>query len=241
LNPVQPAALVFDLDGTIVDTESVEYGALRQVFVDHGFDYPLERWAQVVGRSWSPDWVDELEEALASNGAGTVDREALLARHRRIKGDLLARLVPRDGVIELFGEAVAAGVPIGVASNSPGDWVRARLGDLGLAACVAAVVTIDSVRAPKPHPAPFLEACAELGAEPRASIAFEDSTTGVASAVAAGLYTVACANPLTAGHDLSAADVVVDTLAGMTIARLGAGLAARLDGRGERVGDTAAL
>ncbi len=228
---------MFDLDGTIADTESVEYGALRQVFVDHGFDYPLEQWAQVVGRSWSPDWVDELEDALASNGGAAIDREALLARHRRIKRALLARLVPRDGVIELFQEAVAAGVPIGVASNSPGDWVRARLSDLGLATSVGAVVTIDTVSAPKPHPAPFLEACQALGADPIVSVAFEDSTTGVASAVAAGLFTVACANPLTAGHDLSAADLVVDTLAGMTLARLGADL----DGRGGRVSDRLAL
>lgn len=232
---------MFDLDGTIVDTESVEYGALRQVFVDYGFDYPLDRWAEVVGRSWSPDWVDELEDAVAANGGAGFDREALLMRHHRIKCELLARLTPRDGVLELFGEAVDAGVPIGVASNSPADWVHARLGDLGLGGFVGAVATIDTVTAPKPHPAPFLEACAALGADPRVSIAFEDSTTGVAAAVAAGLYTVACANPLTAGHDLSAADVVVDTLAGMTIARLSAGLAARLDGRGERLGDTMAL
>lgn len=234
---MQPAALVFDLDGTIVDTESVEYGALRQVFVDHGFDYPLDRWAQVVGRSWSPDWVDELEEALASNGGAAIDREALLARHRRIKRELLARLVPRDGVIELFDEAIAARVPIGVASNSPEDWVRARLGELGLAGRVEVVVTIDTASAPKPHPAPFLEACAALRAEPRASVAFEDSTTGVASAVAAGLFTVACANPLTTGHDLSAADLVVDSLSGLTLRAL----AVRLDGRGERVAGSAAL
>jgi HAD superfamily hydrolase (TIGR01509 family) len=238
---VQPAALVFDLDGTIVDTESVEYGALRQVFVDHGFDYPLERWAEVVGRSWSPDWVDELHDALASNGGGAIDREALLARHRRIKSDLLSRLVPRDGVIELFDEAVAVGVPIGVASNSPRDWVTARLDDLGLAALVGVVVTIDTVSAPKPHPAPFLEACAALGADPLASVAFEDSTTGVASAVAAGLYTVACANPLTAGHDLSAADLVVVTLAGTTLADLAGRLDRRGNGHGGRVSDTVAL
>lgn len=227
---MQPAALVFDLDGTIADTESVEYGALRQVFLDQGLDYPLARWAQVVGRSWSPDWIDELEDALAGRGdAGVVDRESLLARHRQVKHELLSRLRPRDGVVELFTQAVTAGVPIGVASNSPEVWVRRRLDELELSGMVGAVVAIDTASSPKPDPAPFLEVCAALGAGPRASIAFEDSTTGVASAVAAGLFTVACANPLTAGHDLSAADLVVDTLDGLTLD----GLAARLTGRGE--------
>ena len=57
-------ALVFDLDGTIADTESVEYDAIRRVWADHGIDYPIERWSQVVGQAWSPSWVAELADDL---------------------------------------------------------------------------------------------------------------------------------------------------------------------------------
>ncbi len=79
----------------------------------------------------------------------------------------------------------------------------------------------------KPHPEPFLAACARLGARPERSVAFEDSFTGVASAVAAGLYTVACPGPLTVGHDVGAADLVVSSLEEVTVASLDAAIAAR--------------
>jgi len=84
------------------------------------------------------------------------------------------------------------------------------------------VAAVDTVGAPKPAPAPYLEACAALGADPARSVAFEDSSTGVASAVAAGLFTVACPHGLTGTHDLSEADLVVRTLAGLDLVGLGA-------------------
>ena len=79
----------------------------------------------------------------------------------------------------------------------------------------------------KPHPEPFLAACARLRARPERSVAFEDSTTGVASAVAAGLYTVACPGPLTVGHDVTAADLVVASLEEVTLGSLQTAMAGR--------------
>jgi HAD superfamily hydrolase (TIGR01509 family) len=214
---------VFDLDGTIADTESAEYEAIRMVWADHGLDYPIERWSHVVGLAWSPGWVAELE----AEAGGVVDRGAARAAKGRHHGELLAALVMRSGVADLIAAAADAGIPMAIASNSDSDWVEDVLGQLGLRGCFAAVITIDRVSTGKPHPEPFLAACAGLGARPGRSVAFEDSFTGVASAVAAGLYTVACPGPLTVGHDVGAADLVVSSLEQVALASLQAAVAAR--------------
>ncbi len=214
---VLPDAVVFDLDGTIVDTEAGEYEAVRDAFADAGLDYPAERWAQVIGVSWAPDWLDELALAVGDG----FDRDTVRAIHRSRRRASLDALRAQPGVEDLFGQAVTLSIPIAVASNSPLVWVEERLEQLGLRAHVLAVAAVDTAREPKPAPAPYLEACAALGADPVRSVAFEDSSTGVASAVAAGLFTVACPHGLTDSHDLSAADLVVATLAGIDLAFLG--------------------
>jgi HAD superfamily hydrolase (TIGR01509 family) len=214
-------ALVFDLDGTIADTESVEYDAIRKVWADHGIDYPIERWSQVVGQAWSPGWATELAAE-----AG-VDPAAARAAKRTYHDELLAALVVRPGVAELIVEAGEAGVPLAIASNSDAAWVEGVLEQLGLLSHFLAVTTNDRVAHGKPHPEPFLAACRRLGARPERSVAFEDSTTGVASAVAAGLYTVACPGPLTVGHDVGAADLVVSSLEDVSLASLATAVAAR--------------
>jgi len=214
---------VFDLDGTIADTESAEYEAIRMVWADHGLDYPIDRWSHVVGLAWSPGWVAELE----AEAGGVVDRGAARAAKGRHHGELLAALVMRSGVADLIAAAADAGIPMAIASNSDSDWVEDVLGQLGLRGCFAAVITIDGVSTGKPHPEPFLAACAGLGARPGRSVAFEDSFTGVASAVAAGLYTVACPGPLTVGHDVRAADLVVSSLEEVTVDSIAAAMATR--------------
>jgi HAD superfamily hydrolase (TIGR01509 family) len=224
-------ALVFDLDGTIADTESVEYDAIRRVWADHGLDYPIERWAHVVGQSWSPGWITEL----AAEAAAAVDADTAHASKRRYHDELLAALVLRPGVAALIADASAAGIPLAVASNSDSVWVEHVLEQLGLLSKFVAITTIDHVAQGKPHPEPFLAACARVGARPGRAVAFEDSATGVASAVTAGLFTVACPGPLTAGHDISAADLVVASLEEVTLAGLEAALSGR-DGRTSSIG-----
>jgi putative hydrolase of the HAD superfamily len=223
-------ALVFDLDGTIADTESVEYDAIRLVWADHGLEYPIERWTHVVGQSWSPAWISEL----VAEAPAAVDAETAHALKRRYHDGLLAALVLRPGVAALISDASAAGIPLAVASNSDSAWVEHVLEQLGLLSKFVAVTTIDHVAQGKPHPEPFLAACERVGARPEKAVAFEDSATGVASAVAAGLFTVACPGPLTSGHDISAADLVVASLEEVTLPGLEAALAGR-DGRASSI------
>ncbi|HEY4333548.1 MAG TPA: HAD family phosphatase [Ilumatobacteraceae bacterium] len=211
-----PEGLVFDLDGTIVDTESVEFGSIREVWAEHGMDYTLAHFEHVIGTTSGPDWIRELGAALGS----AVDGDALLKRRRVIQMEMLASLAPRDGVVALIEEAAASGVPMAIASNSPLYWVRDRLRSAGLSEHFAALVAIDTASRPKPEPEPYLEACAALGVTPAHTAAFEDSVVGIRAAVAAGLYTVACAGPLTQRHDLSAADLVITSHTDITLGEL---------------------
>lgn len=212
-----PDAIVFDLDGTIVDTETVEYQSIRAVWAEHGAEYTIAHFEHVIGTTSGPDWVEELTEHLGRR----VDTGAAHARRRDVKVRLLQTLRARVGIDALIERAASAGIPMAVASNSPLDWVQARLHQLDLQHHLRALITIDIASRPKPHPAPYLEACAALGADPVLSIAFEDSDTGVASARAAGLYTIACPGPLTQGHDLSAADRIIGAHTEITLAELG--------------------
>jgi HAD superfamily hydrolase (TIGR01509 family) len=216
-------ALVFDLDGTVVDTEWAEYESVRLVWEEHGLDFPPVRWVHVIGNAWAPTWVDELAAALGQ----PLDVVAVRSRQRAHNAELRRELQPREGVLALIEAGAAAGIPLAIASNSDRRWVAARLTELGLVERFAAVAAIDTVERGKPDPQPFLAACAAVRARPERAVAFEDSATGVRSAVAAGCYTVACPVPLTAGHDLSPAHRRVGSLAEVTLDDLRAVVAAR--------------
>ncbi len=222
-----PAALVFDFDGTLVDTETAEYESVRQVWADQGHHYELTRWTPWVGGAVEVPWLDELEAVLGE----PIDRLNLRKQARAYNREMLSLVQPRPGVVRLLAEADEAGIPLAIASNAPADWVEGHLKRLGLLRHFephGAVVTVDRVNRPKPHPEAYLTAVAKLGATPDRSVAFEDSATGLAAASAAGLYTVAVPGPMSSGHDLDGADHRPGSLADISLADLAAGLARRV-------------
>jgi beta-phosphoglucomutase-like phosphatase (HAD superfamily) len=115
---------------------------------------------------------------------------------------------PRQGAECLLEELVGR-VPLGIASNSPRALVEAALRGAGFAGAFDAVVGEDEVRRPKPAAEPYLLACSRLGAEPRRSVALEDSPVGVAAARAAGMFVIGV--PSVASTKLEA-DLVVSSL-----------------------------
>jgi HAD superfamily hydrolase (TIGR01509 family) len=211
-----PAAVVFDLDGTIVDTEQPSFEAWRRTWADHGHDLRLEDWVLCVGTDWN--LFDPLTSLRERVGAG-FDAASVRQAKRQLEAELVAATVIRDGVEAWLDEAAAADLPVGLASSSPRDWVDSHLERLGLAARFATVQTRSEVGVTKPDPAAYLAACAALDVAPASALAVEDSANGVAAAKAAGLPTVAFPNPITAGLDLSAADLLVPDLTEWTLSR----------------------
>jgi HAD superfamily hydrolase (TIGR01509 family) len=218
-----PAALVFDFDGTVADTEYVEYEAARCTFADYGCELPVERWAPIVGTLEAVDLVG----LLVATCGHPVDAGKVVARHRAYRRELLELLEPRPGVETLLDAAADAGIPVAIASNADEPWVLDRLAALGLHRRFDAVVTIEHVPFGKPDPAPYRLACELVGAAPWASVAFEDSETGSLSAHRAGLLTIACPTSMSHGHVFDHVDLVVESLEDVCLASLGLAVASR--------------
>ena len=218
MTAVPPAALVFDFDGLILDTESSEFHSVAAVYDAHGLELVLEEWHEIVGTADHPHWTEMLQAAL---GRQIEDLEGLRQQRLEVHHSLIEQEDVRPGVVALLDEAGAAGVPCGVASSSPRAWVEGHLERIGLRDRFAVVRTRDDVTLAKPDPELYQAATVALGVDARCSVAFEDSRHGVTAAKAAGLAAVACPNPITQSMDLSHADLVVTSLADVDLAKAG--------------------
>lgn len=221
------AAIVFDFDGLIIDTETGAYESTRDVFAEHGVDLDREWWQSIIGTANRPHWFDLLQQHVTE----PLDRDTVLARREAQKRALLLAERVRPGVVALLDEAVDAGVPIAVASSSSFDWVGSNLERVGLLDRFGVIVTSDDVDGDrsrtKPAPDLYRIAVERLTVEARHAVAIEDSPNGVAAALAAGLACLAVPAGITAGTDCSAADRVVASLEEVALTDLGALIARR--------------
>jgi HAD superfamily hydrolase (TIGR01509 family) len=197
-------AVVFDMDGLLIDTEWPDYQSWQEAFQECGSDLTLEEWVGHVG-VWGMG--KSLAERLAGlRGAGW-DLAALQTRRReRYRCLVREAMHPLPGVRELLVELSAHSIPRAVASASDAEWVGFVLDGLELRSWLDVVVTGEEVVARKPAPDVYLRAAARLGVNPGECVALEDSAVGVQAARAAGMRCVAVPNRLTRHHDLTAAD-----------------------------------
>jgi HAD superfamily hydrolase (TIGR01509 family) len=209
-------ALLFDFDGTLVDTESAEYHAWEQIFREHGVELTVERWSSCIGTIGGFEPLEELERAV-----GAIDADEVTAARRRRLYELLAREALRPGVAEYLDGAKRLGLKVGIASTSSEEWILSQLARIEHSDPFDCVVcaNLDPERA-KPRPTVYLEALDQLGVEPESAIAFEDSPNGVTAAKAAGIYTVAVPNRITALLDLRHADLLLESLADVPLEEL---------------------
>jgi HAD superfamily hydrolase (TIGR01509 family) len=211
-------AVVFDFDGLIIDTEWVIFEAARDAFACHGHALSIEHWATIVGVNDEGDgWYDSLCRTAGIELDIALFEAAYAAQDRSGRDELQ----PLPGVVDLIGALAAAGVPLGVASSSSVSWLDRHLPRLGLRDHFTTVVGSDLVGgAGKPAPDVYLKACADLGATPARAVAVEDSAHGVTAAKAAGMHAVAVPSRITVHNDFAHADLVVGSLADVTVDRL---------------------
>jgi HAD superfamily hydrolase (TIGR01509 family) len=207
------AAVVFDNDGLLLDTEEAWTRAEEALFERHGSSFTPEHKRELIGTSPATG-ATLLEAMLGLPGHGP----ALVAElHDLVMDETLAGVSPRPGALELLEAVRAAGVPVGVASNSARAFVERVLSVAGLLdGHFDVVVTANDVARPKPAPDLYLAACAALGAEPGRAAALEDSATGVAAAVAAGMYVIAV--PYFPDLPIEGASLTADSLADPRVA-----------------------
>jgi HAD superfamily hydrolase (TIGR01509 family) len=176
----------------------------------------MDTWGDVIGRG--AEYFDPYQSLVERLGRD-LDRESVLNRRRARHQELIAELEVLPGIRDAIAEAEMLGLSLGVASSSSRRWVTGHLERLGLAG-FACVRCRDDVEHSKPAPDLYLSVCECLGVKPSEAIALEDSANGIAAAKAAGLRCVAIPNLMTAGLDLSGADLRLDSLAGVSVAEL---------------------
>ncbi len=202
-------ALIFDFDGTIVDTESPAHASTVSVWEAHGEELDLDWWIAGLGTDRKYAWVGELESRIGR----AVDRDRVLEERRRIKDEITDRQPILPGVRELIGAASARRIPLAVGSSSPHEWVDRHLDRVGLAHHFDHVVCRDDVGGvAKPAPDVFLRAVELLGTSPAHTVVVEDSHNGVAAANAAGLRSLVVPNPLVQHLDFPGAFLRLDAL-----------------------------
>jgi HAD superfamily hydrolase (TIGR01509 family) len=179
-------AVIFDMDGTILDTESVFKSIVYDVCAELGFEMQETIHLSMVGASHERS-SQLLIEAFGVSFPYTLfdERCRSFMKERSIGG------VPvKPGARELIEELHHRGLPIAVATSSRQNHAHHHLGTAGLLHLFDAVVTRDDVIHPKPHPEPYLTAAERLGIEPAHCLALEDSFSGVRAAHAAGMQTI---------------------------------------------------
>ncbi|HZO21883.1 MAG TPA: HAD-IA family hydrolase [Steroidobacteraceae bacterium] len=216
-------ALIFDVDGTLADTEELHREAFNTAF--RSFDLPWNWDAALYGRLLQVTggkeriarYIDELpilESERARLKGRVPDLHAAKTRfYRQLIG--LGRVRPRAGVRRLMLEALEAGVRLGIASTTSPEnvepLIRAAFGQATLS-WFATIATGDIVQHKKPAPDIYNVAVAELTVPASGAVAVEDSAIGVESAKRAGLFAVAVPCRWTRTQDFSSADLVLDSL-----------------------------
>lgn len=202
-------ALIFDLDGVIVDSEPLHFRSDLLTFSDYGLSPAEGELERYVGVSCPEMWA----ELIRLHGIPDT-LEGVLARHAAHKAGLLREERPAaiPGALELLEAARREGLKTAVASSSPRYFIEAVLRGLGIFGRFDAVVSAEEVARSKPSPDVFLRAAELLGVSPADCLVVEDSAHGVRAAKTAGMRCVGFLNPNSGGQALGAADAVVTGL-----------------------------
>jgi HAD superfamily hydrolase (TIGR01509 family) len=209
-------ALVFDFDGTILDTETQHYKAFQEMFQGHGSELPLEVWGECIGTHSGFNPYEYLEKQINKK----LNHDELRAKKTERAIALIKKQKTLPGIENYLKVAEELGLMIGLASSSSREWVMEHLERIGLSHYFEVIITADDVEKVKPDPSLYIKAVKELGVKPEEAIAFEDSVNGSIAAKKAGLYCVAIPNPVTKHMQFEDVDHQVESIAELELAAL---------------------
>jgi len=203
-------AAVFDLDGTIADSEPRSRQALRRMFEHYGVPHDDELLGRFVGRR-GPEVFAELGHLFPGRDPAQLSAEV----GARFRTPGLPPIEALPGAVELASEIHRLGDPLALVTSATRDHAVPTLDRLGLLGLFTVIVAGGDVRAGKPDPEGYRRASDELGVAPSRCIVFEDSPAGLAAARSAGMYCVAVATTHPRS-ELGEADRIVSDLTEVT-------------------------
>jgi len=203
-----PEAFLFDLDGTLVDSERANVESVVLALRRYGAEMTDDERGFVIGHSWN-----EIYAMVARNHALTVPMRELIDVAVVEKDALLAKTGHRalPGAVNLV-RRLASRSTLAVVSGASGKEVRDALAGIGVRDLFSSIVAAEDYAHGKPSPEPYLKGLAAVGVPAGRTLVIEDATPGIQAARAAGLRVIGVQAGNFAGYDLSQADVVVDTL-----------------------------
>ena len=198
------SALLFDIDGTMADTDAFHLQAFNQVFAPLGHTFDRARFTEELqGFAMS-----DIEQRFLGQFPQVQRTEIMAEKEAVFRSLAQAHVDPVPGLLDVLDHARELSLPLAAVTNAPRLNAEMMLAGLKIADRFQVLVIGDELAHGKPHPLPYLEGLRALGADASCSLAFEDSRSGIASATAAGLATVGLMSSLTP-TELSAAGAVL--------------------------------
>jgi HAD superfamily hydrolase (TIGR01509 family) len=210
-------ALFFDFDGVILETEEPGYWGWQKTYAEQGQELKLEQFALVIGTHFLH--FDPKKDLEAKVGHA-LDWERLDRERREFYSHIIAKQPVLPGVIDLIHEARSAGVTVAIVSSSPREWIDHWLNHTRMKDQFDYVMCVDEVPTPKPAPDLYQAALRRFRLSADEAVAIEDSPNGSKAAQAAGLFCLIVPSEITARLKFEVDFPRVDSLAGMTLARL---------------------
>lgn len=214
-------AVIFDLDGTLTDSDKVHFQVFQEIFAQKGMALDEAIYRQrISGRQNAALVPDFFPDLLAADAKAFGDAKEATFR-------LLAKgqLTPLPGLIGFLAQIQRHGLAIAVVTNAPPENATFMLSELGLADTFNPVIMADHLPRGKPDPLPYQTALDQIGIVADEAIAFEDSRTGIRAAVAAGIVTMGIMTTHSESELLAAgASFAIANFTGLTIAKLEAWL-----------------
>ncbi len=209
-------AVIFDMDGVIIDSEPLHYRVDNMIFDKLGITLSYEERKSFVGidnmRMWR--WIKK-----KCNLHETVDdliKLSDLMRNSFFRD--IDTLKPVAGTVELIRELKQQGIKTALASSSSGELIEIILGRLGIINDFDALISGNSVKKGKPDPDIFLMTLDKMGEEREKCVVIEDSENGINAAKSAGIFCIAYRNPNSREQNLEKADIIIDSFSEMTSA-----------------------
>ncbi len=202
-------AIIFDFDGTVIDTETVWYRAFREAFEAYGVDLTVEMYAPCIGTGYQ---AFNPFEYLATDLHLPIDLKAFRSSVEARHAELMTAEKMRDGVREYLAKARSQGLKIGMASSSSRQWVEHFIEKLNIAHYFDCIRTGSDVARVKPHPELYLQTLQCLEVDAKEAVAIEDSPNGSKAAMTAGIYCVTVPSLVTKGLDFEPVNCRLNSL-----------------------------